>query len=225
VSENVRYRSESVVVAGDAWRHHGFMNDSSVTALLVIDVQESFRHRPYWDTASADDLERFLVAQNRLIAGATGLGMPIVRVLHVDEDPAGNPFDPWSGFVRPLEGLVAFDAALKVNKSRHSALVGTGLSEWLRQRSVGRVIISGIRTEQCCETTARHASDEGYHVEFVSEATLTFAMLHADGTVSTPAEIRQRTETVLRDRFADIVTVDEALRSAASSPSAAVTAA
>jgi nicotinamidase-related amidase len=191
------------------------MNESTSSALLVIDVQESFRHRPYWTSASSTEVASFLAAQNRLIAGCADLGVPVVRVLHVDDDPAGNPFDEASGFVRPLEGLVVFDAALEVQKRRHSALVGTGLPAWLRSHAIERVMISGIRTEQCCETTARHASDEGYQVDFVSEATLTFAMEHADGSVFTPTEIRQRTETVLRDRFAAIVTVEEALASAA----------
>jgi len=39
-----------------------------------------------------------------------------------------------------------------------------------------RLIVAGISTEQCCETTARHASDEGFEVDYVGEATLTFAM-------------------------------------------------
>jgi nicotinamidase-related amidase len=93
--------------------------------------------------------------------------------------------------------------------------VGTDLIDWLRDRGIDRVVVSGIRTEQCCETTTRHASDEGFTVDYVTEATLTFAMNNADGSTLTPALIRQRTATVLRDRFADVVTVSEALARAA----------
>ena len=73
------------------------------------------------------------------------------------------------------------------------------------------MIISGIRTEQCCETTTRHASDQGFDVDYVTEATLTFAMTHANGQCFTPAEIKTRTELVLAGRFARIATVAEAL--------------
>ena len=72
--------------------------------------------------------------------------------------------------------------------------------------------ICGIRTEQCCETTARVASDLGYAVTFVSEATLTFPMMYKGITLSA-AEIRHRTETVLAGRFAEIKTVAETLES------------
>lgn len=183
------------------------------SALLLIDVQESFRHRPYWTAA---DLPRFLQATNALIDGCVAQRVPIVRVLHTDGPAdAGNPFHPTSGYVRPLEGLAPFDAALTVEKHRHSALVGTGLSIWLHEQGIQRLIVAGIRTEQCCETTARHASDEGWAVDFVTEATLTFDMLTPAGTTLTAAQIADRTATVLAGRFATLCTVREALQRAA----------
>ena len=180
------------------------------TALLVIDAQESFRHRPFWSEA---DLPAYLAAQNALIEGAAAQGAPIVRILHRNgPDTADNPFSDASGHVRALAGLAEFDAAATFIKSRHSALVGTGLDVWLTQHGITRLVVSGIRTEQCCETTTRQAADSGFKVDFVSEATLTFPMTHArSGRVYTPAEIRERTELVLDDRFARIVTVAQAL--------------
>jgi len=76
---------------------------------------------------------------------------------------------------------------------------------------VRHLIVSGIRTEQCCETTTRHASDLGYAVDYVGEATLTFPMTDAAGRSWSAAEIRERTELVLAGRFARVVTVAEAL--------------
>jgi nicotinamidase-related amidase len=82
---------------------------------------------------------------------------------------------------------------------------------WLVEHGIRRLIVSGIRTEQCCETTTRHASDLGYEVDYVGEATLTFPMADAAGRVWSAAEIRARTELVLSGRFARIATVAEAL--------------
>lgn len=180
------------------------------TALLVIDVQQSFGLRPSWDPAKARE---YLRHQNALIEGFAAAGLPIVRVFH--EQPGdGGPFDPASGYVRQLEFLAEFEANLEVRKQRHSAFVGTGLQRWLLDNEVTRLAVSGIRTEQCCETTTRHASDEGFEVDFVVDATLTFAMTHADGSVFSATEIRQRTATVLCDRFATIVSVDDAIQRA-----------
>ena len=183
------------------------------TALILIDVQESFRQRPYWVEAEA---RTFLARTNALLDGAAARGIPVVRVLHSD-GPAtpGNPFAIESGFVRPLDGLGAFEAAAEFVKHRHSALVGTGLPVWLRQHAIGRLIIAGIRTEQCCETTTRHASDEGYTVDYVAEATLTFDMQHLDGSRLAARDIVARTSAVLKDRFATICSVEQALERAA----------
>ncbi len=182
------------------------------TCLVVIDSQESFRHRPYFTPAT---LPTYLSAQNALIAGCVAQGIPVVRIFHVDgPKTADNPFAIESGLIRPIEGLAGFEPAITFTKNRHSALVGTGLDWWLTQNSISKLIVSGIRTEQCCETTTRHASDLGWSVDYCLEATLTWDMHNADGTVLSAADIMMRTATVLKDRFARICSVAQALGAA-----------
>lgn len=179
------------------------------TCLLVIDAQESFRQRPYFTT---NDLPAYIAAQNTLIEGCVARDVPVVRVLHADgPNQASNPFALASGLVTPLAELKPFSPAATFHKSRHSALVGTGLEVWLTQNGIGKLIISGIRTEQCCETTARHASDLGWAVDYVLEATLTWDMVQPDGAPLKAVEIKARTATVLAGRFAHIQTVAQAL--------------
>jgi nicotinamidase-related amidase len=176
----------------------------SDTALIVVDAQESFRHRPYW---SSEDATAYLARQQALIDGAKARDIPVVQIFHVEHE---GVFALASGYVKAMSGLsIAADAVF--HKRSHSALVGSGLDVWLVQHGIRRLIVSGIRTEQCCETTTRHASDIGYAVDYVSEATLTFAMTDRHGKHWTPAQIRERTELVLDGRFARIVTVEEAL--------------
>jgi nicotinamidase-related amidase len=177
---------------------------SARTALLVIDAQESFRHRPYF---REEGLSAYLERQQALIDGAQRAGIPVVQIFHVA--PAGA-FSEGSGFVKTLAPL-HIEPAVVFRKTRHSALASSGLEVWLIENGIGRIIISGIRTEQCCETTARHASDLGYAVDLVSEATLTFPMLDVTGRQWSAAEICARTELVLAGRFARIVSAEEAL--------------
>lgn len=179
----------------------------SDTAVIVIDVQESFRHRDYWGEAAAS---AFIERQQALVDGAKAAGLPVIQIFHVEES---GVFSEASGLVTTLSPLViAPDVVFR--KRRHSALVGSGLDVWLTSHGIRRIIVSGIRTEQCCETTTRHASDLGYEVDYVAEATLTFAMTDAAGRVWSAAEIRARTELVLAGRFARVATVDEALAGA-----------
>ena len=188
------------------------------SCLIVIDVQESFRHRPY---STERDMAPYLAAQNALIEGCVAANVPVVRVLHSDgPELADNPFAQVSGHVRPLEGLVGFTPAASFVKHRHSALVGTGLDVWLISNGIGRLIVSGIRTEQCCETTTRHAWDSGWQVDYVVDATLTYDMVQPDGRPLAAADIKAHTATVLEGRFAHICSVDEALSRVAESATA-----
>jgi hypothetical protein len=74
---------------------------------------------------------------------------------------------------------------------------------------VRRLAVTGIQMEQCCETTARVAADLGYAVDFVTEATMTFPVPNWDrpGEELGVEDIRERTESVLRRRFARLTTV------------------
>lgn len=174
-------------------------------ALIVIDAQHSFRHSTYW---SETDLPSYLEKQQALIDGCVQHGIPVIQVFHVEDQ---GHFSLASGNVRALSEL-SINPDLIIHKRFHSAFAGTPLAARLTEMGVTQVIISGIRTEQCCETTTRQASDSGLRVDFVSEATLTFAMTHArSGRVYTASEIRERTELVLEERFARIVTVAQAL--------------
>lgn len=181
---------------------------TSATALLVVDVQESFRHRPYWRDS---DLPFFVERLQSLIHGAQSRKIPVLQIFHVEDS---GPFSMESGHVVPLRNLT-FTPDAVFQKRSHSALIGSGLDVWLTQHGIRRIIVSGIRTEQCCETTTRHASDLGYHVDYVSDATLTFPMTDRRGREWTAEQIKARTELVLDGRFARIATVEEALAASA----------
>jgi len=177
---------------------------ASGSALLVIDAQESFRHRPYWREA---DVPSFIDRVQALADGARARDIPVVQIFHVEES---GDFSLASGYVVPMAPLsIVGDAIFR--KHRHSAFVGTELDAWLAERGIRRLIVSGIRTEQCCETTTRHGSDIGYEIDYVTEATLTFPMTDAHGREWSSDEIKSRTELVLDRRFARIVTVAQAL--------------
>jgi nicotinamidase-related amidase len=175
------------------------------SALVIIDVQESFRQTPDW---SETDLPAFKNAVLRLERGAREAGVPVVHVFHIGK---AAPFTQESGFVVPLDWLPGAPDAV-FEKHTHNAFTDTGLDLWLRRRQIDHLVIAGIRTEQCCETTTRVASDIGYAVDYVTEATLTFPMTHAgSGRVYSTSEIKAHTELVLQGRFARIARTDDAL--------------
>ncbi|MEV6410642.1 cysteine hydrolase family protein [Kribbella sp. NPDC051718] len=188
------------------------------TALLVIDVQESFRVRENWSVVDHPDIADRV---NRLVRAARANGDLVVWVLHT-EPGTGGAFDPASGHVRFIEGLEPADGEPVIRKTSHNAFTTTNLQQVLTEHGVREVVVSGIRTEQCCETTTRVASDLGYGVTFVTEATATMPLPHwtmpadasladilADPRTLSTATIAERTEFVLAGRFATIRTLDE----------------
>ncbi|SCG62068.1 isochorismatase family protein [Micromonospora zamorensis] len=190
----------------------------SRAALVVIDVQESFRQRPIWAYGSNPDLVRQV---ERLVAAARERGDLVVWVLH-SEPSTGGLFDPALGHVRLIDGLVPAEGEPTLVKTAHNAFTTTNLQQVLTQAGIQDITVCGIRTEQCVETTARVGSDLGYRMTFVTDATLTFPIPHrdlpetatvaeilADPRTLTNEEIVTRTEYALAGRFATIRTVDE----------------
>ncbi len=187
--------------------------DTHKTALLVIDVQESFRRRPYWQP---QELPAFLANIQSLIDRSRARGLPVLQIFHQEPGAdTANPFHPASGLIRTMPEL-KIEADAVFYKEVHSALfgrtaAGITLEQWLRDHRVEEVIVTGIRTEQCCETTTRHASDVGFKVRFATDATLTFPMQSRSGRQFSTNEIRERTELVLDGRFAQVLRAAEAL--------------
>jgi nicotinamidase-related amidase len=199
-------------------------------ALIVIDVQESFRQQPLWAAISNPGIAE----QVRRLAGqARSGGDLVIWVLHT-EPGTGTVFDPASGHVRLMAGLTPAAGEPLITKTSHNAFTTTNLQQLLTARGIRDLVICGIRTEQCCETTARVASDLGYEVTFVIDATATSPIAHrnalADRTVAelladprtlSTDDILARTEYALAGRFATIATVAE-LTGSAESTSVAV---
>jgi ureidoacrylate peracid hydrolase len=91
-----------------------------------------------------------------------------------------------------------------LNKPRYGSFTGTDLDNLLRANGIDTIIISGICTNICCETTAREAGMRDYHVFFMSDGTETFPA----GGLSVE-EIKRAAHTTIGLAFANVVSVDE----------------
>ncbi|HEY1917535.1 MAG TPA: isochorismatase family protein [Streptosporangiaceae bacterium] len=187
-------------------------------ALIVIDVQESFRQQPRWAAVSDPGI---VGRVGQLVAASRAQRDLVVWVMHSEPD-SGTVFDPATGHVRLMSGLDPRPGEPMITKNSHNAFTTTNLQLHLTTRGIRDLVICGIRTEQCCETTARVASDLGYSVTFVTDATATTPIEHRDAPpgrglgeiLSDPRtlgtdDIITRTEYVLAGRFATIRTVAE----------------
>lgn len=188
------------------------------TALIVIDVQESFRQRPLWQAVNNPDITNRV---NTLVAAARADGDLVVWVLH-SEPGTGGVFDPTSGHVHLMPELDYRDDEPLLVKTSFNAFTTTNLARLLTQHGIRALRVCGLRSEQCVETTARVGADLGYEMTYVVDATATFPIPHrdapddqtvaellADPRTLSADDVIERTEYALAGRFATIATVAE----------------
>jgi nicotinamidase-related amidase len=142
----------------------------TTAALVIIDLQQGIAGFPMVHPV-ADIIER--TAQ--LARAFRAKGQPVVLVnvtgLAPGRTDAGRPnfaFPPdWAEIVPELE-QAATDHV--VSKQRWGAFIGTDLDDYLRQRGVTQIVLTGVATSAGVESTARSAYDYGYNVALVVDA-------------------------------------------------------
>jgi len=188
------------------------------TALVNVDMQNCFVEG---SPISAADGLAVLDRINRFAAVCRTASILVIHTSHVLR-PDGSNMGVLGEMAPPVkEGIVnkgAESAALHkglvvdardilLDKPRFGAFHGTDLELILRTRGIDTVIISGIATNVCCETTAREAMVRDFHVFFLSDGTATSAMGNASA-----AELQKATLATLGFLFAQVLTIDEMSR-------------
>ncbi|MBD8219699.1 cysteine hydrolase [Microbacterium sp. CFBP 13617] len=168
-------------------------------ALIVIDMQRGFDDLDFWGPTANPDCESNVTA---LIGAWQHEGEPIVVVRHDSASP-GSPLHPDGGGNALVDAVAKVSADLWVTKNVNSAFYGDpDLHAWLGENGIRELVICGIQTNMCVETTARMAGNLGYEVTVVLDATRTFdlsAEVAGLGTVTrTAAELMANTAVVLQ---------------------------
>ena len=177
------------------------------TALLLIDIQDSFKVGDRWSRRGNPEFEKNV---STLLDYWRSADLPRFFILHTDPDPGFRTTDPEFRLMdfmkrRPDEPLLV--------KSTRSAFTGTDLQRQLVALGVRRLVMTGIQMEQCVETTTRAAADLGYEIDFVLDATQTFPITdRTTGQQITTDALVERTRFVLRDRFARIIAARDLVR-------------
>ena len=150
-----------------------------VSALLVLDMQKYFLQadsHAYIPSAPA-----IIPGINRLIQSYAGQGLPVVFTQHVNTPRDARMMGNWwydeiteSSSLSQITAELDSSRGILLRKSQYDAFYQTDLAELLRARAVKQVVICGVMTHLCCETTARSAFVRGFEVFFTIDGTATY---------------------------------------------------
>lgn len=171
-------------------------------ALVVVDVQVGF-DEPSWGTRGDDaDAERNIA---QLISVWRNRGRPVILVRH-DSEHDTSPLHPTSSGnqLKPeiTDAMQGAEPDLLVTKAVNSAFHGTpDLHAWLTARGIRQVLVCGVQTNFCCETTARVGANLGHDMIYVLDATWTYDLPGYSGGTVPASTLREVTATNLANEF------------------------
>jgi isochorismate hydrolase len=197
----MRLDLEKILKELKSYRERNAVIDPRHAALLVIDMQNYF-HRIIQPV-----MENILKAIQSCRRG----NVPIIFTQHghTDPDRDGGELGGWWGQVI-LRGTKDWEFLPEIKieskdtvlpKKHYSAFFETNLDEILRSRGIQDLVISGVMTNLCCETTTRDAFMRNYRVFFL-----------IDGTATGRSDLHLSTLKNLGFGFAYLMTCDELIQ-------------
>ena len=155
------------------------------SALLIIDVQ----HALCWGDDAAFDIASIIDRINTVSAQARAVGAPVILIQHEEADGPLQPgADGWQLDAR----LTVGPSDLRVRKTTCESFYQTDLQDLLKARGVARLVICGLQSEFCVDSTVRASLARGYPVTLVSDGHST-----VDNGVLTAAQISVHHTTTL----------------------------
>jgi nicotinamidase-related amidase len=133
------------------------------TALLVIDVQQGLCEGRW---AAFEARERVIDRPNALAHAARAAGAPVIFVQHEEDDGLVHGSAAW----QLADGLQALPGDARLRKRASDAFHQTPLHEQLQAQHVTRLVVCGLQTELCVDSTVRRALALGYPVTLVGDA-------------------------------------------------------
>ena len=146
------------------YRADGFNDDTGPMkpALIIIDVQQGLCE----GAGAAFDCAGTIARINRLADAARAADVPVVWIQHEAQDELRHGTREW----QLADGLAVHAGDLRVRKTTPDSFNRTNLDAMLRERSVDTLIICGMHTEFCVDTTCRRALALGYPVRLAADA-------------------------------------------------------
>jgi nicotinamidase-related amidase len=156
-----------------------FILKPDACALLVIDMQRTFCEPE--GSMYVPDSPRLIKKIRKLMDVFAERRRPVFFTRHIDSTgPESLMLRWWGGVIKEDDPMSRVTDALDTNlgkiikKTQYDAFLYTPLEKELKARNTTQVVVCGVLTNCCCETTARSAFMRGFEVYFVTDGTATY---------------------------------------------------
>jgi len=169
--------------------YHNIELSPNKSALLIIDMQEYFLNPS--SHAFIPSAETILPGVNKLVSAYYRKNLPVIFTLHSNNEENAKMMGKWwpkllyegqkektlAKGLNPSNGII-------VEKNQYDAFYNTNLEQILQENNISQVIVCGVLTNICCETTARSAFVRGFEVFFTIDGTAAYSEEHHMATIS-----------------------------------------
>lgn len=178
---NIQEKAQELLASVDdlRFRHADLVFSPEKAALLVLDMQEYFLDEN--SHAFVPSAPALIPGINALIAAFEAANRPVVATRHINsKEDAGMMSKWWRDLINSQDAYSHYSSRLNLsnyiplNKTQYDAFLHTTLEETLRVHHIEQVVICGVMTHLCCETTARSAFMKGFEVFFMVDGTATY---------------------------------------------------
>ncbi len=153
--------------------------DINRAGLLILDMQEYFLNP---DSHAFVPCGRMIIpGLNKLAASFRSAERPVIATQHINSpDDAGMMASWWTELITEDHQLVNLSSELDITpgeiliKNQYDAFFESSLKEILDEENVEQLVIGGVMTHLCCETTARSGFVQGYEIYFLVDGTATY---------------------------------------------------
>jgi isochorismate hydrolase len=187
--ENLKVKGKEMLKAVEKLRsYHDTELIPEKSALLIIDMQEYFLNPS--SHAYTPSAEAVLPGVKKLLSIYSKNNLLIIFTMHSNTDENAKMMGQWwpdllyegQKEAKLADGLNPTDGII-VKKNQYDAFYNTNLEKILRKENISQIIICGVLTNICCETTARSAFVRGFKTFFTIDGTAAYSEEHHMATI------------------------------------------
>lgn len=172
----------------------------SQPVLIIIDVQTA-ADDPKWGPRNNPEAEARIAD---LLGAWRSAGAPVWHIRHdsIEPDSPYRPELPTNAF-KPQSMPEAGEPV--TGKTTNSAFIGTDFEAQLKEAGHSRLVMCGVQTNNCVESSVRHAGNLGFETYVVSDACWTSDKQDLTGRLWTAEDVHQLSLAKMQGEYAEVI--------------------